>query len=67
MGWIESEYAQEFIPGTDCWSKIGQHDHACPDPFPRETAEMLHAFYTSPGAPPTSLRTKARIKLGLGH
>lgn len=39
--------------------------HECPEPFPRETAEFLAAFHSGPNAPPISLRTRARIILGL--
>lgn len=62
MGWIENEYATEILPDT--WTSIGERKHDCPEPYPRETAEFLLAYYTSTGIP-TSQRIKAQIKLGL--
>lgn len=39
--------------------------HACPEPLPRDIAEMLAANFSIPGAGPISPTLKARIVLGL--
>jgi hypothetical protein len=38
MGWIEHRL-------------VGQREHACPDPYPRDIAEALIAFHASSGMP----------------
>jgi hypothetical protein len=43
--------------------------HVCPEPFDPETARYLLGVHSAPGAAPVSMKTKARIALGLkgGH
>lgn len=62
MGWIENRESVELFP--DEWTTVGERAHECPEPYPRELAESLHAFYVSTQIP-TSQRVKARIELGL--
>lgn len=53
-----------LTPGATVPEAMIPNVHACPKPYPRETAELLAAFYARTGVP-TSQRIKARIKLGL--
>jgi hypothetical protein len=74
MGWLTRRLCGSCAfkatpdPGcAECGGKVVYgltKAHACPEPYPRETAETLAAFYASSGVP-TTQREKARILLGL--
>lgn len=63
MGWIEHEQPVEILGRM---TSSGETAHTCPEPFPREYAEVLCSSLVASGMP-TTQRIKARIKLGLNQ